>query len=75
MSDAMIYVGNSADTIKAAADAIVRVMQAAGTEAAAIAAVHCLSELAKAPHSTTIQNCTFTSNPQPGLTKKRKIRP
>lgn len=60
--DAMIYVGNSPGTLKAAADAIVVVLKAAGTEAVSIAAMHTLAELARAPHSTNITNCTLSGN-------------
>jgi hypothetical protein len=64
MSDfAMVHVGGSENTIKVASEAIIAVLKAAGTEAASVAAMNTLSELARAPTNTTISNCKFTHNP------------
>jgi hypothetical protein len=67
---AMIFVGGSPQTIQAAAEAIVLVLKAAGTENASIAAVNCLAQLARAPENTRIEGCSFTSQPMPR--RKRK---
>jgi hypothetical protein len=60
---AMLIIGNSPATIRAAADAIIDVLKAAGTENASVAAMNCLAALAKAPDHTSISSCTFTNNP------------
>jgi hypothetical protein len=70
MSDSsMIYIGSSQGTIKAASEAIIAVLKAAGTEAASVAAMHALSELARAPTNTSIRDCQFTNLP---ATRARK---
>lgn len=60
---AMLIIGNDPTTIKAAKDAIVEVLKAAGTEAASVAAMNTLSELAKAPHNISLSGFTMTNNP------------
>jgi hypothetical protein len=67
---ALLIIGNQPHTIEAAATAIVKVLGAAPTEAAQVAAVHCLGELARAPANTSISGCNFTSE-QPVAGRKR----
>lgn len=66
---AMLIIGGAPGTIKAAAEAIVKILEAAGTEAASVAAMSTLTELARSPQNTSISGCMFTNNPKP---KRRK---
>lgn len=70
MNQAMLIIGGQPGTIREARDAIVEVLKAAGTEAASVAAMHTLAELARAPTHTNISGCSFESNPKP--MKRRK---
>jgi hypothetical protein len=60
LPNALLFVGNQPDNVKSAADAVVAVLKAAGTEGAQVAAVNALATIARAPTSVSIANCNFT---------------